>query len=112
MELIESLETRQITGVHGVRIVVVGTTMYRHYKHGTIETEAVLVLRSTLAGTSNGKFQAQFSYAGGISHSGRMQHDFKLVNLSLPETISAGTVLTVQSEDSTYEVTVAFLAVS
>lgn len=93
----ESLETLDPTELHhGARVVMVGTTTYRHYKHGEVETEAIVVLEGSFGkGDSNwdGTVDARVSIAWGASHSGREQSKFQRTSIHHPDVIKVGETL-------------------
>lgn len=92
-----SLETLDPTELHfGARVVLVGTTTYRHYKHGEIETEAIVVLQGSFGKGQpdwDGTVDAQVSIAWDVSHSNRGQSNFLHTSIHHPDVIKVGETL-------------------
>jgi hypothetical protein len=110
MEIIEQIADVDLFGVHGVRVVLVGTTTYHHYKHGNINTEAIVVLESSL--NRSGEVGAMLSVAGGASHSGRDQGQFKHASVLLPKTVKVGVQIVLKTRDGEeFEVKIASITV-
>lgn len=112
MQSVETLDPAELQ--RGERAILVGTTKYDHYKHGTIETEVVVVIHGSFESHHpgwTGGVNVEVSIAGGTSHSGRHQARFEAIRTHLPRLIEVGQGFVLNGDETSHMITVASIAV-